>query len=106
MAGFIFAETQGMQSSAATTASLAEETVTTGAQAGNSVMVPNPMWDTFSVASAGSINQYATAAATHFQAGAGMQANYGQAVQNSAGIYTVSDQTGAADISGAAPVGI
>lgn len=95
---FVFAETQGMQSAAATTAALAENTAIAGGQAGDSVVVPNPLWDSFSLSSALKMNQYATEAAAHLQTGAGLQVDYGQSIFNAAQGYVLCDSAGAAGI--------
>jgi hypothetical protein len=98
---FIFAETQGMQSAAASTAGLADDTANAGGQAGDSVVVPNPLWDDYSLANAVKMNQYASQAATQLQTGAGLQVNYGQSISNAAHGYVLADSTGAAGISSA-----
>jgi hypothetical protein len=100
MAGFVFAETQAMHSSAAITASLAEETVTAAAQgqaAGMSVIPPG--LDATSAQNAAAIHAYTSEVASQLHAGAGLQVNYGQAVAGSAQNYVLADSAGAADIS-------
>lgn len=95
---FIFAETQGMQTAAAGTANMAEQTATAGGRATDSVVVPNPVWDDYSLANAAKLNQYAIHAATLLHTGAGLQVNYGQSISNASRGLILADSTGAAGI--------
>jgi hypothetical protein len=96
---FIFAETQGMQSAAASTAGLADDTVTAGGQAGGGVVVP-PGLDPMSASNATKINAYTSEVATQLAAGAGLQVNYGATISGAATTYAQTDALNAIGLGG------
>lgn len=95
---FIFAETQGMQSVAASVAGLADETAMAGAQASGAVVVA-PGLDTVSALNATAINGYTSLVATQLATGAGLQVNYGKSISGAANAYTLVDELNATGLS-------
>jgi hypothetical protein len=97
---FIFAETQGMQSAAVSTAGLADDTVTAGAhgQTAGAVVVP-PGLDPVSAANTADIKTYMTEVANKLAAGAGLQNIWGASLSNSARAYTLTDELNASGLS-------
>jgi hypothetical protein len=97
---FIFAETQGMQSAAASAASLAVDTNSAGAQgqAAGAVVVP-PGLDPVSTANATHVKAYLSQVAAQLAAGAGLQNVYSTSIANSAVAYTLTDELNASGLS-------
>jgi hypothetical protein len=95
---FIFAETQGMQSAAASTANLAADTTNAGGQARSGVVLA-PGLDLTSAHNAAMINGYTSEVAARLLTGAGLQVNYGESVSNAANAYTLVDSLNATELS-------
>jgi len=98
---FIFAETQGMQSAAATTANLAADTADAGTQgnAAGLTVIP-PGLDPVSAANAAKIKAYTSGVAGQLATGAGLQNIYGESISGSANAYLVTDELNASGMSG------
>jgi hypothetical protein len=98
---FVFAETQGMQSAAASASSLADDTNSAGAQgqAAGAVVQP-PGLDHVSAGNAARIKKYTSEVATTLAGGAGLQAIYGNSISNSAGAYLLTDELNATGLGG------
>jgi hypothetical protein len=97
---FIFAETQGMQSAAASTSNLAADTANTGAQgdAVGATVVP-PGLDQVSAINAAQIKTFMSGVAAQLAAGAGLQDIYGASISGSATAYGLTDELNAAGLS-------
>jgi hypothetical protein len=97
---FIFAETQGMQWAAASTANLAADTTSAGVQgqAAGLPVVP-PGLDPVSAASATDIKTYTSHVASQLAAGAQLQSAYSQSISGSANAYILVDQLNATGLS-------
>jgi hypothetical protein len=97
---FIFAETQGMQSAAASQVDLADETANAGAQgqAAGLPVVP-PGLDPMSATNTANIKAYTSHVASQLAAGAGLQNIYGESISGSANAYTLVDQLNATGLS-------
>jgi hypothetical protein len=97
---FIFAETPGMQSAAATTANLAADTANAGTQghAAGLTVVP-PGLDPVSAANAADIKAYTSHVASQLATGAGLQNIYGESISGAAQAYTLIDSLNATGLS-------
>lgn len=93
---FIFAETQAMQSAAATVTGLADETTNAGAQgqAAGLTVLPPELGPASAHLVAG-IKAYTTHIASQLASGAGLQNIYGESISNAASGYTLVDQLNA-----------
>jgi hypothetical protein len=98
---FIFAETQGMQTAAATAANLATDTVNAGAQgqAAGMTVVP-PGLDHVSASNAAHIKASMSQIATQLATGAGLQDIYGTSISTAANAYTLVDELNATGLGG------
>src|SRR5262245_25044314 len=93
---FIFAETQGMQSAAASTANLAAATANAGSQGhAAGLTVEPPGLDPASAANAAHIKAYIHEATAQLHTGAGLQVDYGESISGAAQAYTLVDSLNA-----------
>lgn len=97
---FIFAETQGMHTAAASTAALAADTVGVGAHgnAASAIVVP-PGTDPVSATNTTAIKGYLSGVANQLAAGAGLQDVYGTSISDAAQAYGLTDELNATGLS-------